>query len=381
MIISFKDTIKFIGISLICCCAVFICTMFLNFYLDLTQLEDKIMGGPMLEFYNAQVSGSQMVVAITGGCLLFTTIVMLFFYIKHYIDVHKKELGILKAIGYSRKSIACHFWVFGSSVFLGTFLGFCSAYLIMPLFYATQNKDHVLPEVSIHFHFSLLIGLVIIPTLLFALLSIIYAYFKLKYSSIELLKETSIISFQKKSVKIKNKNDTFIQELQKNILKGQKTLTFFIVFASFCFSSLTQMAMSMEELSSALMGIIVFVIGMILSSVTLFLSLTTVVNGNRKTIALMHSIGYSFKECYQAILTGYRFVAYVGFVIGTIYQYALIRTMIYIFYKDIMGDLKYSFDWQALLISFVMFVLIYEMIMYVYFNKMKKISIKEIMIE
>lgn len=51
-------------------------------------------------FYNAQVSTAKVVCLVSGGCLLITSVVMLIFYSKHYIDSHKKELGILKALGY-----------------------------------------------------------------------------------------------------------------------------------------------------------------------------------------------------------------------------------------------------------------------------------------
>ncbi len=76
---------------------------------------------------------------------------MLLFYIKHYIDTHKKELGILKALGYSNLKIAKDFWVFGISIFTGTAIGYAGAFLIMPWFYALQNKDKMLPEITINF--------------------------------------------------------------------------------------------------------------------------------------------------------------------------------------------------------------------------------------
>ncbi|MFQ6968828.1 MAG: FtsX-like permease family protein [Subdoligranulum sp.] len=52
---------------------------------------------------------------------------MLLFYIKHYIDTHKKELGILKALGYSNIKIAKSFWVFGISIFIGTVTGYAGS--------------------------------------------------------------------------------------------------------------------------------------------------------------------------------------------------------------------------------------------------------------
>ena len=58
----------------------------------------------------------------------------------------------------------------------------------------------------------------------------------------------------------KEKPIPFIDDLKKNTLKSKKTLVFFILFASFCFSSMTQMAASMKDLSSIMMGIMILVI-------------------------------------------------------------------------------------------------------------------------
>ncbi|MDE6149453.1 MAG: ABC transporter permease, partial [Ruminococcus sp.] len=101
MVVGIKDAVKLIGISVIACCAVFVCTMFLNFYSDILLIKDKILSEQAMMFYNAQVSTVKVVCSVSGGCLLITSVVMLLFYIKHYIDTHKKELGILKAMGYS----------------------------------------------------------------------------------------------------------------------------------------------------------------------------------------------------------------------------------------------------------------------------------------
>lgn len=42
-------------------------------------------------------------------------------------------------------------------------------------------------------------------------------------------------------------------------------------------------------------------------------------NNNKKTIAMMRVLGYSPKECSYVLLNGYRPIAYIGFVFGTIY--------------------------------------------------------------
>ena len=382
MLIGIKNVSKLIGISIIACCAVLVCTMFLNFYFDIQLIENEITSELSMVFYNAQVSTAKVVCLVSGGCLLLTSVVMLFFYIKHYIDTHKKELGILKALGYSNLKIAKNFWVFGISAFIGTAVGFGGAFLIMPWFYALQNEDKILPEITINFHSSLLLYFVVLPTVCFSVLSICYAWYKLKKPVLLLLKDNLQAVSKTPRYRIeKSKEISFIDDLKRNTLKSKKTLVFFIIFASFCFSAMTQMSFSMKDLSSEMMGVMMLVIGLVLAFTTLFLAITTVINGNTKTIAMMRVFGYSQKECCRAILGGYRPMSYIGFVIGTVYQYGLLRLMVDVVFKDMEGVPIYKFDFPIMLISLAVFIVVYEMTMYIYSEKIKKISVKEIMIE
>ncbi len=382
MLIGIKNAAKLVGISIIACCAVLVCTMFLNFYFDVQSVESEITSELSMIFYNAQVSSAKVVCLVSGGCLLITSVVMLLFYSKHYIDTHKKELGILKALGYSDLQVAKSFWVFGLSAFIGTALGFGGAFLMMPWFYALQNEDKMLPEIPICFHPSIFLYFVVLPTVGFSLLAIGYAWCKLKTPVLSLLKN----NFQpaakaKKPAEDRRSECSFVDELRKNTLKRKKALTFFILFASFCFSAMTQMSFSMKDLSSEMMGAMILMIGLVLAFTTLFLAVTTVIRGNTQTIAMMRTFGYSQKECCRAILGGYRPVSYVGFSLGTIYQYALLRIMVDIVFQDVEGVPAYVFDFPVMLASLVVFILVYEMLMFAYSEKIKRISIKEIMME
>lgn len=382
MIVGIKDSAKLFGISIIACCAVLVCAMFLNFQIDLVGIRDEITSELAMTFYEAQLSTSKVVIAVSGGCLLITSVIMLIFYVKHYIDTHKKELGILKALGYSNMKIAKHFYVFGISVLIGTLVGIGGAFLLMPLFYEVQNKDKFLPEITIGFHPSLFLYFVLIPTAAFALLAIFYAQYKLKKPVLTLLKDNpqppKKIKKQKES---DNKERTFTDDLKKSTLKSKKSLVFFIFFAAFCFSSMTQMSFSMKDLSSEMMAIMMILIGLALAFTTLFIAVTTVVHGNTKTIAMMRVFGYSRQECGRAILGGYRPFAYIGFAVGSVYQYVLLRIMVDIVFKDIENVPEYHFDFPAMLVSLAVFIVVYEWVMYAYSERIKKISVKEIMLE
>ena len=137
----------------------------------------------------------------------------------------------------------------------------------------------------------------------------------------------------------------------------------------------------MKDLSSFMIGAMIMLIGLFLSFTTLFLAITTVINGNTKTIAMMRVFGYSQKECCRALLGGYRPLSYIGFAIGTVYQYALLRIMVDIVFKDFEGMPEYKFDFPVMFLSLAAFILIYETITHIYSGKIKDISIKEIMLE
>ncbi len=382
MLIGIKNASKLVGISIISCCAVLVCTMFLNFYFDVQRIEGEITSELSMIFYNAQVSTAKVVCLVTGGCLLITSVVMLMFYIKHSIDTHKKELGILKALGYSNLEISKSFWVFGISALIGTAIGFGGAFLMMPRFYALQNEDKMLPEIAIHFHPTILLYFVILPTVGFSLLAIGYAWCKLKRPVLSLLKnDFQPLTKAKRHTEDQLSDCSFVDDLKRNTVKSKKVLAFFIIFASFCFSAMTQMSFSMKDLSSEMMGAMMLMIGLVLAFTTLFLSVTTVINGNTKTIAMMRVFGYSQKECCRAILGGYRPLSYIGFAVGTGYQYALLRVMVDIVFKDVAGVPAYKFDLPVMLVSLVIFILIYEILMFVYSERIKRVSMKEIMIE
>lgn len=378
MIVSIKDIFKMTGMLIISFCAIIVCSMFLNYYLDLLTVENLITTDISRIFYDAQCNTCKVVSGVSGGCLLLTTVVLLCFYIGHYIETHQKQLGIIKALGYSRFSVAKNFWVFGLPVLAGTGLGYSMAHVIMPKLYEVQNKDGYLPDVPISFHPGLCISLIIVPSLFFALSAVAVSYYKLKIPALWLIREQSKL----KVVPAKKDTDMpFLQELEKSNVRQRKSLIFFITFAVFCFAAMTQMSCSMDELASQMMSIMIMAIGIVLAVVTLFIATTSVINANSKTITMMKVFGYSSRECANAVLNGYRPWAYLGFVLGTIYQYVLLKIMVSVVFKDVENVPDYQFDFPVMLITLVAFLILYEAIMFAYTKRMEKLSVKEIMLD
>ena len=382
MVIRPKDTLKLVGILIMCSCAVLICTLFLNYNMDLIRVIELITNQHIRVLYDNTLLSGKAISAVAGGVLLLTTVVMLFFYIRHYIDVHKPELGILKAIGYSNMKIAKSFWIFGLSVFVGTSIGFASAFLLMPVFYKNMNHEGILPDIPIHFNPVLAIYLIILPTLGFSLLSVLYSYRKLLLPSLELIRGYIKTKPKKRAKQDKNHIEkSFLQEMRISTVRSRYSLVFFIVFSSLCYASITQMSLSVLGITGRMMAVMIFIIGIVLSFTTLFLAITTVMKQNTKEIAIMRVYGYTNKECKVAILNGYRPVAYIGFFIGTVYEYILLKAMFSMFYNQSAVEVpKHKFNFPEFIISLISFVFLYEIITRVYAAKIKKISLKEIML-
>lgn len=379
MIVGIKDAVKLIGVSIVSFCAVFVCNLFLNYNMDMISIEDQIIGDYQTTFYETLKLTNKLVVIITGGCLILTSAVMLFFYIKQYITAHSKELGILKALGYSKGKTAKGFFVFGANVLIGTAGGYFSSFLLMPYFYEVQNE--FLPQFDPGFHPILLVYLVILPSVLFAALSVAFAFIKLKKPVMQLLKGAPDEKRRKVKFSKNNKELPFLKELKKATLKSRKSLVFFIAFAAFCYSAMVQMSASMNELSSVMMGLIILLIGVVLACTSLFMAVSTVISSNKKAIAMLRVEGYSVRECQSSVLGCYRPIAYIGFVIGTGYQYGLLKVMVEVVFKDIENVPEYDFDFTAFIFCLISFAVLYEIMMKHCSNKIRKCSLKVVMEE
>lgn len=362
-------------------CAVLVCSMFINYGIDFKTIESQILPQYVSAYEAISLSG-KVTCLVSGGCLGLTAAVMLIFYIKNYVDSHKKELGILKALGYSNLRISAGFAGFGLSVFAGTAAGFAASRLVMPIYYEMQNDKGWFPDIPVGLHPSVFLGLVILPSAVFALLSIAYAAVILRKPALSLLRE-SVAEKPVKNVRTPKKHPErgFLAELRAVTLSRKKLLTFFVIFAAFCFSSMTQMSFSMKDLASPMMAIFMIFIGLLLAVTAFILSITSVIKGNSKSIAMMTAMGYSEKECRSAVLDSYRPLGYIGFAVGTVYQYLLLRVMVDVVFKDVAEVPVYKFNFPMMFISLAAYIVIYEAAIYGYSRLLKRISVKEIMSE
>ncbi len=374
MLISLRDGIKLVGISIVGFCAVFVCTFFLNYYMD-AKASTAPVEAQFQTLYAAQIATAKLVCFITGGVLCVIAVIMLAFYIKLFIDGNIKRFGLFKAMGYSDKKIALSFWVFGLSVFIGAASGFACGWAAMTFIYKELAIDG-LSELTPTFHVTPIIYLVILPTLVFGALACLYAKHALSKNLLSMLKGAA------KSKQVKaygNAQKPFLSQMRSSVLRCKKSAVFFIAFSCFCFSAMIQMGASMRSLSSVAMGLMILTIGIVLSVTAMIMAVTTIITGNGGNIAMMKAFGYSVKERFSAVLAGYIPLAVLGFALGTVYQYGLLRLMVDIVYKDISDMVEYSFDVPVFFITLALFVVAYCAAMLFYTHKLNKVSVKQIM--
>ena len=106
-----------------------------------------------------------------------------------------------------------------------------------------------------------------------------------------------------------------------------------------------------------------------------------IASSNIKNISILNIMGFSKSECSKIVLSGYRVVAYIGFAVGTVYQYFLIRALLKVLSKKLDSETTYNFDLISVIGSFIAFVLIYEIFILYYSNKIKGLNVKKIMME
>ena len=379
---SIKDLYRLVVVSVISFCAVFVTNLFLNFYLDISLLDQTNWLPEIQAAYDAQVAISWLIASISGAVLSLTSMLLLFFYIRQFIDQHKPELGILKAMGYKNWEIARKFWIFSLPVGLGTGAGYLSSFAMMPHFYHLRNQSGVLPEITIMQHWSLFLFLVVLPTLAFAALAVLYASYCLRLPALDLLKRVSPSqkSPKRKTVKQIRKDRPFLKDLSASLLWSRKLLIFFVIFGSMCFSAMIQLSFGMKELTDETIQIMMMSIGTVLSVAILYLSLGVLLQENQETLAIMKVFGYSRNECHKSLFAPYRFLAFLGFVLGTGYQYGIMQLLLRLMEKSIAQKVDYDFDFGVCLMTLLVFVLVYESLIYLSSRRIDQLTIKQVML-
>lgn len=377
--ITVKQNMKLIGVIILCFCAIFICTAFMNYAIDLNSIDSSNLDETARIIFDGQKAMSSVIVACAGGIMGAIALIVLLYTIGRLINENQPSMGVLKALGHSEHKIALSFLKFGLSVFIGCALGFAGGYAFSPFMYDIFNNGE-LPDVILKFHLSALIFLAVLPSLAFTTIAYFYALIKLKKPPLEMIHETKKVKTGRLSVKLQSKvkQKPFLKDLKKSVLFNNLTLVFFVGIAGFGFSAQIQIAFLMQEVNMDItFSAINLIIGAAIGLITLILALSYVLNSNKKYIAMMKAYGYSDAQCGGALFGGYRIISYIGFAIGTVYQYFFMKFMISLFAGAY--DVELDFNIIGFFITLCAYLICYEFILLFYKKQISRIPLKEIM--
>ncbi len=381
--VSTKSVLKLFSIMILSFGAVFICSIFFNYSIDLKSVEPLLVEENHFLVFEAITTQNKVTMASAGGMLGAVTMIVLLFSIARYIGDAGAELGVMKALGYSENRIALRFAKFGLAVLIGTLAGYAGACIAGQVFYNAIDSDGSLPE-RVRFSFHVVVPLLTVaaPTFLYGAASVLYALLALRKRPLDLISGAKREKVNALTQKLQGKpgEKSFKTQLRRNMLFSNLVLIFFVGFAAFGFSMQTQMAFTMYEATKGTLFMpIVFVsFGLMLGFVTLHLALSFVFKKNAKYLALLKAYGYTGAESNNMLFGGYRIVTYVGFAIGTVYQYFFMKLMIG-FFADAYEIPALQFPVLGFFICLAVFVAAYELMMFVYKQKIERVRLQQIM--
>lgn len=372
--IRIKSIIKAFGGTIVVFCACFVTYLFQSLRLDLQKLDISEFSAEQKSLYDAQINQSNIMLAVALGILGTFAVITLFFSISKYIKENQQNMGILKAMGYKRERIAVEFTKFSINAFLGALLAIIFGVLFQKIFYQEVFANSVLPTLSVSYSPILLLTILLIPSLVFAVAAFLIAFIKLSRRPLEMIKGGK--TRHNRTIKEKK---TYLKTLRSTMLKNHISLVIFVGFAALCFGASVQMSFSLNQFdTSPLFFWMMFLIGLLLGVSILYLAFGFTYSENREYISLMKGYGYYDKEIIKCLYGGYLLVSVIGFVIGTFYQFGLLKLIILVFGDSV--EAEYNFSFLGLLYTLLIFIPIYLLINGYYFWKLKKSSIRDALV-
>lgn len=138
---------------------------------------------------------------------------------------------------------------------------------------------------------------------------------------------------------------------------------------------------SQQKRTYVALSFLFIAIGLALSVLTISIVMKIIISSNRKYLAMMKVFGYTNAECNRIVLSGFRIIAYIGFMIGTIYAIVLSKLLFDSLAKSSTMAIPMTPDIKVIALSLVIFAVSYEVIMLLYKKSMNAVSLQEVMMK
>lgn len=141
---------------------------------------------------HAHLSSNQLLSMTFTGLLLFMSVVVIVLIMKKRINAERVQIGILKAMGYSRYQIASSYVSYPLlAAILGSFIGFFIGIGAAAMMANTYMTNYIVPLIQFYFTKDLIFGGIIYPILMIGGASLIILLILLRDEPLKLMKEDS----------------------------------------------------------------------------------------------------------------------------------------------------------------------------------------------
>lgn len=198
----------------------------------------------ILSFINSKITVHWIMVYVVIIIFSAITCLMVALLILGMIDAEMPQLGVLKAIGYTRRELSLRYLLLGGIYIIAGLLSAVMLWFIQPLYFEANNSIFELPAVEGRFSIGLIISVCLAVAVFFTLFAVIVASIRLRKPALSLISKSAIKHKSQRSAKINIKCNSgkFLKDIRRIQTKTSTSSVVLILVAGFSVGTLLQMS-------------------------------------------------------------------------------------------------------------------------------------------
>ena len=198
----------------------------------------------ILSFINSKITVHWIMIYVVIIIFSAITCLMVALLILGMIDTEMSQLGVLKAIGYTRQELSLRYLSFGGIYLIAGLISAAMLWFVQPLYYEANNSIFELPTVEGRFPVGLIALICLAVVVIFTLFAVIVASIRLRQPALSLITKSAIKHKSQRNAKINKKCNSgkFLKDIRRIQSKTSTSSVVLILVAGFSVGTLLQMS-------------------------------------------------------------------------------------------------------------------------------------------
>ena len=141
-----------------------------------------------------------------------------------------------------------------------------------------------------------------------------------------------------------------------------------------------QLALSLQDMMDVALQVMMIGIGLILSLSIFYLALLTLLSRHKDSVAILKAMGYSQRDCLSVTLHPYYGVVMLGFLLGSAYQFGIIRLILWLVVGQGSQMGHSGFNWVNFVLAGFLLVIVYTGFNVYFSRRLAQVPIKAILL-